>query len=141
MTNGIVTVEKEIPLSRIEEKWGPAAVAGFQVVPDLLFKHQATLGLSVTDLVVLLNVLMHWWYPHQKPFPRPTTIAYRMGLNVRSVQRSLLRMENNGLIGRISRDEGSTFIDPEPLVAKLAQLALTDKDYQIRQEGRLNASA
>ena len=52
------------------EKWGAAALAGFQTVPDLLLKHQKTLKISSAEMVVLLNVLMHWWYRDQMPFPR-----------------------------------------------------------------------
>ena len=64
--------------SAVYAKYGEVSIAGFQAVPDLLLKHQNDLGLSTTDLTVLLNVLMHWWYPGNKPFPRPTAIAKRM---------------------------------------------------------------
>lgn len=130
----------ETPLTRVEEKWGPAAIAGFQAVPDVLLKYQLGLGLSVTDMVVLLNVLMHWWYVEQKPFPRPTTIAKRMGVNVRTVQRSLYRMEELGLIHRVKGEKGATFVDPEPLVARLSEYALKDKDFQIRSDNRIHKS-
>lgn len=118
--------------SRIYEKWGKAAVAGFQPVPDLLLKNQVALGLSPTDITVLLNVMMHWWYPEKMPYPRPTTIAKRMGVNVRTVQRSLSAMEEGGIIGRISTKDGPSYIDPEPLVKRLSELADHDRDYQIR---------
>ncbi len=52
--------------SAVYAKYGEAAVAGFQAVPDLLLRNQAKLNLSPTNLVVLLNVLMHWWYPEKK---------------------------------------------------------------------------
>lgn len=32
---------------------------GFQAVPDILLKQQGAMGLSATDLVVLLNILMY----------------------------------------------------------------------------------
>src|ERR1700730_6233554 len=65
------------------EKWGEVARGGFQVVPDLLLKNQNALGLNPSELVVLLNVLMHWWYRDVKPFPGPTTISRRMGVTCR----------------------------------------------------------
>lgn len=130
-------VAPDTPLTRIEEKWGPAGTAGFQAVPDLLLKYQLALGLTPTDMVVLLNVLMHWWYVDQKPFPRPTTIAKRMGLNVRTIQRSLHHMEELGLISRLKGENGATFVDPEPLVEKLSELALKDRDFQVRTERRV----
>ncbi len=125
--------------SRIYDKWGEAAVAGFQAVPDLLFKHQATLKLATNDMVVLLNILLHWWYPDQKPFPRSMTIAKRMGVHVRTVQRSLQRMEDLDLLVRNKGADGSTFLDPSPLAQKLVALAERDTDYQIRSQRRKTA--
>lgn len=122
--------------SLVYAKYREAAVAGFQPVPDLLLKHQSTLGLSPTNLVVLLNVLMHWWFPEQKPYPRSTTIAKRMGLSPRAVQRSLQQLHILGLLTRERSADGPTYLNPEPLVAKLEELAKGDIDYEIRSRGR-----
>lgn len=121
--------------SAVYAKYGEASVAGFQAVPDLLLKHQAALGLSPTDLVVLLNILMHWWYPQQKPFPRSTIISTRMGVSSRTVQRSISHLEALGLLVRLKEGE-RTYLDPSPLVAKLTELAKSDTDYQIRRKNR-----
>jgi hypothetical protein len=120
---------------QIYAKWGEAARAGYQAVPDLLFKHQDTLKLSPTELVVLLNILMHWWYTHQKPFPRPTTIARRMGSTVRTVQRAITKLEAEGLLVRRITPKKVAELDPEPLVRKLCTFAKTDKDYIVRTGG------
>lgn len=117
-------------------KYGEASVAGFQAVPDLILKRQTDLGLSSTDVVVLLNVLMHWWYPAQKPFPRPSTIAKRMGLTKRTVQRSLQRMEELKLLAREKAEDGRTYLDPSALVAKLEEFTKTDTDYLVRRRRR-----
>lgn len=117
-------------------KYGEASIAGFQAVPDLLLKNQAALGLSPTDLVVLLNVLMHWWYPTQKPFPRATIISTRMGVSPRTVQRSISRLEHLDLLVRLKEGE-RTYLDPSPLVAKLTELAKSDTDYQIRRKNKV----
>lgn len=122
--------------SAVYAKYGEASIAGFQAVPDLLLKHQSDLGLSPTDLGVLLNVLMHWWYPEQKPFPRSTTIARRMGITPRTVQRTLKRLEDLGVLIRERNVAGPTYLDPRPLVEKLETLAANDTDYQIRRRRR-----
>jgi hypothetical protein len=57
------------------EKWGDALNAGFQLVPDVLLKHQSRLGLNPVDLVRLLDVLMHWWFAEQLPFPKTSLIS------------------------------------------------------------------
>jgi DNA replication protein DnaD len=84
-----------------QQKWKEALEAGFQVLPDVLLKNQQQLGLTAIDVVVLINLTMSWWTETQLPFPRPTTIAKRMGINVRTVQRSLERMESMGMIERV----------------------------------------
>lgn len=122
--------------SAVYAKYGEASIAGFQAVPDLLLKYQSELGLSPTDLAVLLNVLMHWWYPEKKPFPRSTTIAKRMGVTPRTVQRSLQQLEELGLLVREKDARGPTYLDPAPLVEKLEALAKKDADYQIRRRRR-----
>ena len=122
-------------------KFGEASIAGFQAVPDLLLKHQHHLGLSSTDLNVLLNVLMYWWYPSQKPYPRSLTIAKRMGVSARTVQRSLLQMESKGLLIRESAQNGPTYLNPMPLVARLEELAPKDPDYRHRKSLRNGGEA
>lgn len=121
--------------SAVTAKWGVAADAGFQMVPDVLLKCQAVLGLSATELVVLLNLMMHWWYPEQKPFPRSNTIAERMNIKVRSVQRAMARLRELGLIKRekIAGETGErTVIDLGRLVARLGELAVQDVAYRPR---------
>jgi DNA-binding transcriptional ArsR family regulator len=121
---------------RAAEKWGDAAYAGFQQVPDILLKKQAVLGLSPTDVLVLLNVTMHWWYADQRPFPRTTTIADRMGVDRRTVERALKRLSDLGLLTRSRQTlEGTERIvcDPAGLVARLEELARDDPNYRVRR--------
>ncbi|KIT14719.1 helix-turn-helix domain-containing protein [Jannaschia aquimarina] len=119
------------------EKWGDAAEAGFQTLPDILLKKQVELGLSATDMLVLMNITMHWWYQEQRPFPRTKTIADRMGCDSRTVQRSLRKMTDLGLITRMSetdeRGDIRYVVDLENLVAKLSKFARTDEAFLARQ--------
>lgn len=119
--------------SAIYKKFGEASLAGFQAVPDVLFKNQKKLGLSATDLTVLLNVLMHWWYVDKMPYPRATTIAGRMGVSGRTVQRSLSRLEALGFLLRETDESGLNCLNPAPLVARLNKLVKFDKDYLYRK--------
>ena len=116
------------------EKWGDALSAGFQLVPDVLLKHQDRLGLTPVDLVVLLNVLMHWWFADQLPFPKTALIARRMGVGQRTVQRSLQRLEQRGLIERVKGQKPSdaTRFDPPALARRLVPLAQRDPGYRER---------
>jgi predicted transcriptional regulator len=86
----------------IKDKWqgavGPRS--GFVAVPMALLRLQTKLKLTPTDLVVLVNLLAHWWQSDRNVFPRSTTIATRMGVDKRTVQRSTQKMVKAGLIER-----------------------------------------
>jgi hypothetical protein len=125
-------------LSRPREKWKAAAIPGWQPLPDVLLRNQAKLGLTATDMLVLINVLSHWWYVDQKPFPRVTTIARRMGVTVRTVQRSILRLVEKGFLERRKEDCGPNgeerdVLDPKGLVDALGELAINDPAYLVKQ--------
>lgn len=115
------------------EKWGDALNAGFQLVPDVLLKQQSRLGLNPVDLVVLLNVLMHWWFAEQLPFPKSSLIARRMDVGQRTVQRSFKRLEQLGLIERVKGSSDTTKFDPSGLVRRLIPLAQRDNGYRERR--------
>lgn len=80
-------------------KWGKALdTEGFQIIPNLLLTHQGHLGLSPTEIVVLLHLHKYWWTRDQNPYPSPTLIAEQMDLHPRSVERCLKRLEAKGMI-------------------------------------------
>ena len=126
----------------IFEKWGDAALAGFQSIPDVLFKNQAKLGLNAIDVVVLANILMHWWYQDNRPFPRTNTIANRMGVNIRTIQRSIKNLEQKGLLKRDIepkndkplRLETHKVFDLSGLVAKLSDFARNEPYFGSRKK-------
>lgn len=124
-------------------KYGEASRAGFQAVPDLVFKYQTELGLNATELVVLLNITMHRWSVDDRPFPSASTIAKRMGVSERTVQRSFRQLERLRLVERqkvpATRNQGKrTEFNLKPLVDRLNEIAPRDTDYLYRSrlEGR-----
>lgn len=123
---------------RATEKWKEAGQAGFQILPDLLLKNQSELGLSATDLVVLINLTMHWWYPGQRPFPRSSVIAKRMGVDTRTVQRTMKKLSGLGLVKRVTENEGTSeervVCDLSGLVDALVGYARFDVDYLARTQ-------
>lgn len=62
-------------VERSRKKWGTAADAGFQILPDVLFRCQRFLELDAIDLVILSNIMLHWWYEEDLPHPCPSVIA------------------------------------------------------------------
>lgn len=114
-----------VPTGRVRERFGKVADPGFQPVPDVLLFHQADLELSSEELNVLLNLMAHWYEPERMPFPRAATIAHRMGVSERTVQRLLSRLCKRGFIAKIKEQNvtGAKAYDLRPLIKKLGPYA------------------
>ncbi len=87
-----------------ERKWGkPVMGLGFCVVPSLLLRAQARLGLNARQLAVLMHLADFWWDADRKPFPSKQTLGERLRLSPRQVQRIVAELEDAGLVKRIER--------------------------------------
>ncbi len=80
------------------QRWGEAMTGGYQVIPNLVFLLQNKLHLSSHQLVIVLNLSMHWWKKSDLPFVRPSTMAKRMGISRRTVERQLKALCDMGLV-------------------------------------------
>lgn len=80
------------------DKWGEAMAGGYQIVPNQLLRLQRKLGLSSPQVVILLNLSMHWWKKKDLPFAGPSIIAKRMGVSQRTVERQLKELCDMGLV-------------------------------------------
>jgi hypothetical protein len=63
--------------SRVTDRYGEAGNAGWSPIPDVLLFNQHRLGIQSDDLVVLLNLMAHYYVKDEMPFTRPTTILAR----------------------------------------------------------------
>jgi predicted transcriptional regulator len=119
--------------SEPQAKWGEAIKAGFQVLPDALIRGQHLLELSATDVVVIANLNQAWWFADSRPYLQPHTIAKRMGVSERSVQRSLNRLRRKGYLRQVRerQNDGTVryYHDLAGLRGKLEQLARRDIRY------------
>ncbi|MBR0721776.1 helix-turn-helix domain-containing protein [Bradyrhizobium manausense] len=111
--------------TRVRAKWGIAAAPGFGTFPVVMMANQAKLGLDVYEFNVLMHLVAHWHAADRAPFPHSRTIAKRMGLGIRKIQRCLKSLQDKGLIERIEKKtrEDRLAYDLRPLVAKLDPLA------------------
>ena len=110
----------------VKERWQGAVTegSGFVAVPVSLLRLQTKLKLTATDMMVLINLLAHWWDPTRAAFPRTTTIAVRMGVTKRTVQRSMRKMVAAGFINREFlevRDGKRRILQFTPLAGRLAR--------------------
>lgn len=124
------TSEHLLPVDTIAERWGPAVDAGFVAVPNILLRAQDKLGLTPTDVVVLLHILTHWWHRDRLPTPRSTAIAKRSGIGHRTVQRSMRRLEKLGFVERVRVAKDKTEYKLDGLRDQLAIQARNDVWYR-----------
>lgn len=106
----------------VKEKWQGAVNegSGFVAVPMSLLRLQSRYNLTPTDMLVLINLLAHWWDPKKPVFPRSTTIAKRMGVDLRTVQRATHKMVKAGLIERDKLPDGKRVFAFDSLAKRLA---------------------
>ena len=127
--------------STIRARWRGAvtdAETGFTAVPDILIRSQKRLQLSATEMVVLLNILLHWWQPGEWPFPRISKISERMGIGRRTVERAIRSLNEKGLLIRLrseSKDDGPSVrrFDLSGLVHTLEQLVEENERFKSKQ--------
>lgn len=75
---------------KFEDKWSAAVLkTGRTAIPSILLRRQARLGLTSTELNVLLRIIDHWWEADKDSHPSKDTIARRMNKNPRQIQRVL----------------------------------------------------
>lgn len=122
------TVKSQRNQRESEKKWGKKVMAlGFCVVPSLLLRAQSRLGLNPTQLAVLLQLCDFWWKSGEKPYPSKKTLAARLSLSPRQVQRHIADLETAGLVQRIERRSShggkrTNFYDLSGLVDRLKNL-------------------
>lgn len=122
------------PVSRsikaADAKWGaPVMQLGYCMIPSLLLRAQHRLKLKPIQLAVLLQLCDFWWDEARKPYPSKETIATRLGMKPRQVQRHIAALEEAGLVKRVDRWDPRTggrdtnIYDLSGLVRRLGELA------------------
>lgn len=111
-----------------EKKWGHALDAGFQLLPNVLLLEMRTLKLQPLDVLIILNITLHWWEASSLPYPKPLSIAERLGVSTRTIERRLQALEKRGFIRRLPVESSRwgrsvRRIDMSGFVQELAKLA------------------
>lgn len=100
-------------------KWSEdIAPIGFTQVPNCLLTCQSELGITSTELNVMLQIL-RYKYDDRAPFPALSTVASHIGISVGAVRRNLRSLENKGLIRRFYRRSNTNLFDFNPLIKRL----------------------
>lgn len=105
MTNSVRTKDEAAQSLRInEQKWSkPLMDAGWTAIPAVIIERQAAFGLDALDVNILLHLANYWWTVDNKPHPAKATIAKAIGVDPRTVQRRIAKMEAAGFVHREER--------------------------------------
>lgn len=88
----------------LDKKWGKGTMGvGYTVLPVALLRGQARLKIGINELAVLVHLIDHWWKPEGMPYPKKQTIAERLGVSQKTVQRAIVNLEREGLLLRNPR--------------------------------------
>jgi predicted transcriptional regulator len=115
--------------NRSEKKWGKPVMdcCGFCILPSLLLRAQRRLGLSATQLALVIQLIDFWWTEDKIPWPKKETIGQRLNLSDKQIQRLVRGLEQHGYVKRIARKtrhgRTSNGYDLSGLVSKLQELA------------------
>lgn len=133
----------------MSRKWGSDVVsAGFTSLPNHLLSINQFVPkenhLTPTELLTLFQILSAWWDADRLPFPSKATIARRLGLSPRQVQRALNGLEEKGYISRVARfyqnrGRASNSYDLSKVVALVRTLAAQNPDAFKRRRSSLAA--
>lgn len=111
----------------LTQKWSKDSLSmGWVSFPSSLLFLQKSFNLSSTGLNVLLHLIMHWWDPSEDPYPSQESIAKRIGVSKRTVQRAMQELEENQLLEKhtTSREhpkyKGRNIYSLKPLVHALS---------------------
>ncbi|MDR2330277.1 MAG: helix-turn-helix domain-containing protein [Comamonas sp.] len=141
-TKKVVPLFAEPDKKESEKKWGkPVMALGYCIFPSILLQAQGRLGVSAQEMVILLQLAEHWWKADGRIFPNKETIAERVGLGAKQVQRHVKALEVLGLVKRtarfkVGRGQLSNEYDLSGLVAKLKAL-----EPEIKKGRQLKAAA
>jgi len=114
------------------DKWGPnVAERGFAQVPNYLLLLNQFIDhefrLNPLELLLLVQIAGTWWKKGELPFPSMRTLAKRCGSSERQILRAMNKLEELGLIKRVSRRTkgiiASNAYDLMPLVEMLQEIS------------------
>lgn len=104
IANSVVPLKPAAQAKQSDKKFGPAVMShGQYIVPALMLRAQARLNVNSTQMVVLLQLLDFWWTKDSSAHPSIKTIAERIDLTTKQVQRTVDALVKKGLITKINR--------------------------------------
>jgi predicted transcriptional regulator len=92
----------------LEKKWGERSMLmGWTAIPTSLLFLQAELSISPLGFNLLMNLVSHWWETTEHPYPSQESMAKRMGVSKRSIQREITTLVELGLLDKQPNKAGN----------------------------------
>ena len=114
----------------LEKKWGERSMLmGWTAIPTSFLFLQAELSITPLGFNILINLVSHWWETKEHPYPSQESLAKRMGVSKRSIQREVTNLVELGLITKqankasSAKSKGRNTYDLTGLVERLNEMA------------------
>lgn len=108
------------------QKWSPSiGKHGFTMIPNLLIFHQAPLGLSDAELILLINLEHHRFTQEAEIWPSAATLAKRLNKDISTVRRTLTSLARKGFMKTTHRAGRPNLYNLTPTIRLLDELAKT----------------
>ncbi len=126
-------------VSSTEKIWGKAVYSlGYTGIPSILIQGQRRLGITPTQMNIIIQLLDYWREPSRKPFP-----TKRLDVTAKTIQNNIRALEKAGLITRELRrtaagDWNSNIYHLDGLVQKVQAL---EPDFSEARRKRKEAKA
>ena len=92
----------------LEKKWGERSMLmGWTAIPTSLLFLQAELSISPLGFNLLMNLVSHWLETTEHPYPSQESMAKRMGVSKRSIQREITTLVELGLLDKQPNKAGN----------------------------------
>ena len=130
--------------SSTERIWGsPVYRHGYTGIPSILIQGQKRLGITPTQMNIIIQLLDYWREPSRKPFPTKAELADRLGVTDKTIQNNIRALEKAGLVQREQRrtaagDWNSNIYHLDGLVEKVRAL---EPDFEEARRKRKEAKA
>ncbi len=107
----------------VNDKWGkPIGEYGYFQFPLAILTFRKQLGISSTDVCVLISIFAHYWHKGDIPFPSLKRIAHRLGYSESTVRASVRKLRMKKLIFVEFTNGGSSRYHVAPLIKILETL-------------------
>lgn len=101
--SNVLPIKKAPEQRQLDKKWGAAVMShGLFIVPSILLRAQARLLVKPTQMIVLLQLIEHWWGDN-KIFPSMKTIGDRINLTPKQIQRTIDSLVKKRLLTKKQR--------------------------------------